>query len=581
MKKIITLLIFISAMILLSLTSCVDGSGEGGEQKSAQQESPAPGISGLLKTVEEAAAEGEYSYKYNELIYINSPGTGEPATLTANIMIPEEKTEAQKFPAIIFPNSWAMDEHEYIMQAAKFAKKGYIVLGYSGRGWYLSSGKVSLAGRDEVEDFKAIIDWLIENTPVDINNIGACGISYGAIQSLNALCHDNRLKTVAVLSIPSDVGRHLFSENTPRLVWGGLLVATGTVLARLDPVLYKVYQSTLTNTNIPWLMDWVYERSPINYIENINVKNSPVYMSHNFSDYLFTADSVIDLFNALTVSHKRLDLNLGTHATGELTGLMGLKSYPFDNVHMWFDYWLKGIDTGIIPDYNQSAIITMQEKNNLGRVTYDSESLKKYDGSYTWPPDTVNEKAFFLGPRKFLSNGSMNTSAVNRNTTNSYWSGLLSGATAGAAVIPLLEQFGLELCTNIHLLNKAESIAWVSSSFDRKMKIRGASEVKLNLTLSGSKGQIIAYLYDVDRWGKAVFITHGAYTYWDAVPGQSMETTIPVLSTAYDLPAGHRLALVIDSSDIQYGKPTLMPYTVKVNYSSQWNKQNVITIPFE
>jgi putative CocE/NonD family hydrolase len=573
------LILFILPLFLT--VSCMDATENTNSVTEEKSECPVPGKTGVLKSISTASAEENYSFTYNELIYIQSPGTGEPATLTANVMIPVKKNEEETFPAIIFPNSWAMDEHEYIMQAQKFAKKGYIVLGYSCRGWYLSTGKVSLGGRDEVADFQAVLDWLIANTPVDKENIGACGISYGAIQSLNALCHDNRLKTVAVLSIPSDVARHLYSEQTPRLVWGGFLVATGTVLARMDPILYKVYESTLTNTNINWLMDWVYERSPINYIDNINSKNNPVYMSHNFEDYLFTADSVISLFNKLSVDHKRLDLNLGTHATGELTGLMGLDNYAFNNVHKWFDYWLRGVDTGIIPEQSKSAVVTMQEKNNGNRVTYDTASLEKSDGSYTWPASTIHEKSFYLAPRGLFTNGSMNTSFNTKITSNNYWSGLLSGATAGAAIIPIFEQFGVELCTNVYLLNRAESIAWESTSFSSKMKIRGASEAKLNISFSGSKGQIIAYLYDVDKWGKAVFITHGAYTFWDVVPGKSFEVTVPILATAYDVPAGHHLALVIDSSDVMYGKPTLMPYTTKVYYNSSSAKQNVVVIPFE
>ncbi len=587
MKSLKHLLILIILPVFFLAAGCMDATDSSGTASEQQNASPLPGKTGVLKSVADAAAETEYNFTYNELVYIKSTGktagnpneNGEPATLTANVMIPVKKTEGETFPAIIFPNSWAMEEHEYIMQAMKFAKKGYIVLGYSCRGWYLSTGKVSLGGRDEVADFQAVLDYVIANTPVDKDNIAACGISYGAIQSLNALCHDTRLKTVAVLSIPSDVIRHLYSEQTPRLVWGGLLVATGTVLARMQPDLYKVYASTLTNTNIEWLKDFAYGRSPINYIQNINTRNNPVYMSHNFEDYLFNADSAIDFFNKLTVDHKRLDLNLGTHATGELTGLLGLNNYAFNNVHKWFDYWLKGIDTGIIPAEKKSAVITMQEKNNLGRTTYDTASLKKSSGEYTWPANTITESSFYLSPRGLFSNGSLQGSISTKNTTNNYWSGLLSGATAGAAIIPILEQFGVELCTNMLFLNRAESVAWESSVFSSARKIRGQSEAKLRLSLSGSKGQVIVYLYDVDKWGKAVFITHGAYTFWDAVPGNAFDVTVPILSTAYDIPAGHHLAMVIDSSDIMYGKPTLAPYTIKVHYSS--SKQNILTVPFD
>lgn len=572
MTKSQTCLSFVLAVILISVFSV---------NSFAKLPAPVPGKTGELKSASEAAAEPEYEYTYNEFVYIDSPGAEEPATLAANIMVPVKKTEGETFPAIIFINSWAMEEHEYIIQAAKFAKKGYVVLGYSCRGWGLSGGKVNLAGSEDVADFKSVVDWLIDNAPVDVDNIGSCGISYGGGGSLNALCHDPRIKTVAALSVFCDVERHLFSEDTPRLIWGGFLIATGTVLARMDPQLYDVYASTLTNTNMDWVRSWVHNRSPMTYIGNINERNKPVYIAQNFSDYLFTANSVIDFFNGLTVDHKRLDLNLGTHATGEITGLLGLDNYVFNNVHSWFDYWLKGVDTGIVEDHEKSAVVTMQEKNNLGRVVYEKESLAKNTGEYKWPANSVSSSAFNLAPRGIFSNGSLKTSANTSNTTNSYWSGLLSGATAGAALVPLLEQMGLELASNMYLLNRAESIAWESPSFSAAKKIRGAAEIKLRMSLSGSKGQVVVYLYDVDQWGRAVFITHGVRTFWNAVPGAVFETTIPILATAYDIPAGHHLAAVVDSSDPMYGKPTLLPYTVKVHYGSSSAQQNVLKVPFD
>ncbi len=572
-------------LMLISLSlfpvSCMDFSDSSGTSSGERKESPAPGKTGLLKSSSDAAAEPEYSYTCNELVYIQSQGAESAATLAANIMIPVKKAGDETFPAIIFINSWACEEHEYIMQAAKFARKGYVVLSYSCRGWGVSGGTINLGGTDDIADFKTVVDWLIANAPVDQSNIGVCGISLGGGGALNAVCHDSRIKTAVAISAWSDLERHMWSGDTPRMIWGSILCITGTILGRINPEIYEIFYSTLSNTKISWLKEWCAGRSPVNFIDNINRQNTPVYIANNTEDYLFPPDTVLDFFNALTVDHKRVDLSLGTHFTGEATGLLGLDNYVFTNVHNWFDYWLKGVDTGIIADSSRSAVVTIQEKNYLERVTYDTGSLRKSDGTYSWPPNNVAESTFYLAPRSLVTNGSLKTSINTSNTTNSYWSGLLSGATAGALIFPILEQLGVEVTTSMLLLNRAESIAWESSAFTSAKKIRGASEITLRLSLSQPGGQVIVYLYDVDRWGRATYITHGFQTFWNATAGEVMEVTIPVIATAYDIPAGHHLAVVIDSSDPLYAKPSLVPFTVKVSYSSSSAKQNVLTVPFE
>ena len=49
----------------------------------------------------------------------------------------------------------------------------------------------------------------------------------------------------------------------------------------------------------------------------------PIYLANNFSDYLFHPESGQLGYESLT-GPKRLDLNQGTHASGEGFGLIGL-----------------------------------------------------------------------------------------------------------------------------------------------------------------------------------------------------------------------------------------------------------------
>jgi len=570
--KLYTLLGVVALLCLIPLSSCDDTSDSSSiNSRSSFSETTADG---KIRTTDT----GPYSITHNTGLKIKSTFNGTDTIISANVFVPVATKENQVFPTIIFINSWAMDEYEYIVQAAKFAAKGYITLSYSCRGWGKSEGRIEMGGPEDWADFQAVVDWLEENTPIDIENLGVSGISLGGGGSLLAISHDPRVKTVTALSSYIDAGKSLFSDDTPRLVWGFMLVSTGTILGQMHKELYDMYLYTLTGQNIDLLNNWAKERSPITYIDNINNMNKPIYLSHNFGDHMFRSDVAIDYFNKLTVDHKHLDLNQGTHATGEIPGLISLPNHTYKNVHKWFDYWLKGIDTGIIPEgKNKSAIVTMEVKHTGERVEFDTDDLAKSDNSYSWPPQSTETKNYFLSPRTFFTHGKLKSSSVHSDKSNTIWSGLISGATSGIPIISqLLEQFKIPVITNINLLNRVHAIVFKTDKLNSTLKLRGTPEIEINLSVSKKKGQVFFYLYDVDAYGTAKYITMGHKTFWNAVPGQIQKIKIPFISAAYDIKAGHRFVLVMDTSNPEFGKPTITPFDIKIHFSN--NNQSVLKV---
>ncbi|GAA4942881.1 CocE/NonD family hydrolase C-terminal non-catalytic domain-containing protein [Actinoplanes utahensis] len=76
---------------------------------------------------------------------------------------------------------------------------------------------------------------------------------------------------------------------------------------------------------------------------------------------------------------------------------------------------------------------------------------------------------------------------------------------------------------------------------------------KLHLELSGTAatGTVVAYLYDLDAIGNAKLITHAPASRLHGSPGaRTVDLRLP--ATAYDLPAGHSLTLVVDTVDPLY-----------------------------
>lgn len=66
---------------------------------------------------------------------------------------------------------------------------------------------------------------------------------------------------------------------------------------------------------------------------------------------------------------------------------------------------------------------------------------------------------------------------------------------------------------------------------------------------------LVAYLYSVNRVGVGTLVRHGARAVHWATPNQEMDFRIELNATAYDVPAGNHLVLVLDTEDAIYGKP--------------------------
>lgn len=502
-----------------------------------------------------------YEYKYQENIsFVSKDGT----KLSANLFTPISGEQARKFPAIIFANSWGLDEYQYGVQAICFAEKGYIVFSYSSRGWGLSGGMVTVAGPRDMEDLSAGIDWLLANVPVDEKNIGIAGISYGAGISLLGLAHDQRIKTAVAMSGWGDLAASLYGNETPRLVWGLILLGGGYLTGNMDPIIATHYGNLVDHKNIPEALLWASHRSPIRFVHALNAKGAPIYISNNFQDEMFHPNSLMSLFSQLTVP-KRLDLNLGVHASAELGGLIGTSNYVWRNVHDWFDFWLKGIDTGIM-DRNA---VSMEVKNVSTRQEFKN-----------WPSEEIKTKSYYLGKREESPTGSLLNRAESTSASDKISSGILSGISTGIPVISAVfkAHTPIDIVTWLPGTDRKTSIVYQSSEVLSDLKIRGIPGITVWIEPSGTEVQLIFHLYDVNPWEEGTLITHVPVTLYGATPGKPVKISLELIATTYNLPKGHRIALGIDTYDANYASPTNKSFQVKFHYGPVCESK--LTIPY-
>lgn len=285
---------------------------------------------------------------------------------------------------------------------------------------------------------------------------------------------------------------------------------------------------------------------------------------HNsFGDDLFNANQAFHFFESLT-GPKRMDCSQGIHGTPESFGIFGEPNIAWDNAFDWLDVHLKGKKDSSVMD----AQVTMEVKMAPSRDAFAS-----------WPSNKISTSQLYLEPRGFFSNGTLSTIANTEVTSTT----IRSGIPIVSALLPTALTSGIPMVSpffEAHLLhsaipallgiNRLRTIVYFSPPLESTLKIRGHIRLSLTIASSTSKAQIVAYLYDdLGTFGLGKLISHGVISEHELTPNKETKVVIEITAAAYDVPAGHCLALAIDTRDALYGPPTLQSYKLTVFHSSE------------
>ncbi|HYH95389.1 CocE/NonD family hydrolase [Hyalangium sp.] len=469
-------------------------------------------------------------------------------------------------PAIIFITSWGMPNIEYLVQAQQFADAGYVALSYTPRGFYSSGGYIETAGPKDISDVSDVINWMLANTSADPARIGAAGISYGSGISLLGAAFDPRIRAVAAMSCWTDLLYSLLSNQTRHQQAAGLLKLAADLTGRPSPELRQVLSDYFGNRNLAGLAAFAQVRSAATYVDRINANRPAIFMANAYGDSLFAPNQLTDFFARLTVP-KRLELRPGDHAIPELTGILGLPNDAWLNVHRWFDQFLRGVNTGIATENP----VQLQTRGQSGYEAYPS-----------WSAISTGTARYNLGEVHWWSSEGDLMSGSQSGWSYTIAAGLDTPAYGGAVLLTN----GAEALTGIPPLAWIPSVSrvnagiWQSDWLTSARRLRGAAHLRLTIT-PASSGQttIIAYLYDTDWAGTGRLVTHVAFTIRGAVAGQAYTVDTDFPTTAYDVPSGNRLSLVIDTVDPLYAD-LAAPFT-SVKFSSPSGNPSYVSLPLK
>ncbi|MDR6977705.1 putative acyl esterase [Streptomyces sp. 3330] len=476
--------------------------------------------------------------------FVDIAGDG-GTVLKANVVTPADGT--RRHPLIVLPTSWGFPQVEYLAQARRLADSGYVVLSYNVRGFWQSGGEIDVAGPHDVADAAEVVDWALANTPSDPAHVGMAGVSYGAGISLLAAAHDPRVKAVASLSGWGDLIDSIYSGRTQHVQAAAVLDTVGTVAGRRSAESQEVFSAFYSSdlSKEKEIVAWGQKRSPATYLDRLNKNGTAIMLAGAWGDTIFPPNQSAAFYERLT-GPKRLEFRPGDHATAELPGLFGLPNDVWNDTERWFDHYLKGEDNGI--DREQP-------------VRLKSRSTSGYEGYPDWKSATATRNKIDLAG-----------STTIRTDVD-------SGADGGIVFLSsILDQVAkLPPVASIPLLPRRWAAVWQSGKYATAQQVRGTATLHTTVTPTEESGTLVAYLYDVGPLGLGKLVSHAPYTFHGHTPGKPFGLDLDLVSTAYDVPAGHRLALVVDTVDPLYVEHN--PSGARLTFSSPADDPSYVSVP--
>lgn len=261
--------------------------------------------------------------------------------------------------------------------------------------------------------------------------------------------------------------------------------------------------------------DW----TPITYLKEIRESNVPIYYLAGWYDR-YVRDQLIAYRNLS--NPQRLSIGPWTHT----------ESDRFDSAaeHLrWWDYWLKGIDNGVMREDPVHYYVMGAPKDRAWR------------SARTWPLPHEKRTAYWFG-----NNGSLGTGAPRTKGAKDEFT---VDSTASIAPNPRwsLEREFPELSAN-----DAKGLTYTTPPLTAPLEVTGHPVVHLWLSSSAPDADLFVYLEDVDEKGSSRYVTEGmlrASNRATADPGYNL-LGLPyhrgLKSDRADLPLGQPVELVIE-----------------------------------
>jgi ABC-2 type transport system ATP-binding protein len=452
-------------------------------------------------------------------------------------------------PAVLLAHGFGGSKDDMRPEAQDLARDGYAVLTWSARGFGKSTGKIGLNDpKHEVSDVSHLIDWLAKQPKVQLDKpgdprVGIAGGSYGGAISLLAAGYDHRVDAIAPEITYWNLADALFPGGVFKKLWAGIFFNSGGGCAKFEPALCAMYnrvaESGKPDSAAYKLLE---QRSPSAVADRIKV---PTLLLQGQDDSLFTLAQSDAAEKAIRANGAPVDVDwiAGGHDGGDMeTGRVEAR------VTSWFDRYLKddkAVDTG--PAFRVTRTGGVDSTN--GTALLSGASADSYPGL-----ESDRRKIALSGGPQRVENPA-------------------GGSPPGVSSLPGLGSVGglgqlSALGVGVSLDFPGQYAAFDSAPVASDLQITGSPTATVHVTSTSDDAVLFGKVYDVSPEGNRKVLPEQLVTplrVTGARTGKDVTVTLPAID--YDIQKGHRLSLVLASTDLAYASPAA-PATYTVSLKS-------------
>ncbi len=520
---------------------------------------------------------------------VDGPRDNQRVVLDASLFLP---SGTGKVPAILLAHGFGETKYAVQPEAEYLARAGFAVLTWSARGFGASTGQIGLDAPDyEVKDVEQLVSWLARQPRVLLDRpgdprVGIAGESYGGGIALLAAAYDHRIDAVVAQSTWNNLATALFPNGAGggpaggvfKRQWAGLLFTQGAVgfgtstggalpvpggqagtsqpasgsgsalppagaarsalCGRFQPQICAMYQQIATTGRAtPQAISLLLRSSPASVAGRMR---APTLLLQGENDSLFGMDQASANYQAIRRNGGPVGMVwfAGGHDGGdqETSRVNSLTA-------QWFSRWLMpGQPAPPRPAAGGPGVTGQAATGQPGfavtRVlgfdpSTDQASLGLATaGSYPGLAGTTRTLVRLTGPPQTIVSPA-------------------GGAPASISVFPGLGSLGTPGLT---FDMPGQSAAFTSVPLAHPLQLTGSATVRIRVS-GAPVVTLFAKIYDVNQAGNATLPSQlvSPVRVTGAQRGRVVSVTLPGLD--YNFAAGHRLRLVLTTTDFAYASP--------------------------
>ncbi|HVG19189.1 MAG TPA: alpha/beta fold hydrolase, partial [Blastocatellia bacterium] len=458
-------------------------------------------------------------------------------------------------PAVIYIHGWGghrlmgEDNLAYYISAA-----GYTVLSYSARGFGNgeSGGRVTLAGPNEINDLKNVIDWLL-NDPDNVigprvTKIGVVGGSYGGGHSFQ-ISSDPRVSAVVPIIGWTDLEQALFPNGAVNYrlgigeFYGGINRGVGTPpFYNYDRIEFEMFDAAAEGRSPDSSIRQELgarsiaeqDESGREVLKPARQPRVPTFIIQSWDDYLFPSTQVLDVFSQLAVP-KQLYMGRQGHPPGGHE-YDGEELYIGAAVLRWFNHYL--LDVGGADSKNISSAAapsTLAPSKYKEFPSADAESLSLY----------------------FKEGGSLSRKRKGKNRAESaggvFHPQRIRSSRLGAEIPTKEDMFS---ATTEQAGTLPRSLVYTYPAWESDAELMGPGEFTMFVSSSTSRSvDLVVRMFDVAPDGGETEVTVGIIRVTGLRPDEIKRVTFRDFGDHWIFRRGHSLRLKVTNIDFPDFRP--------------------------